>query len=63
MKDNKKGYKNASCVLNVQEVKADSKNGIVEGYFSGFNNIDSDSDRILQGAFSKSIKAIDMQQK
>ena len=56
MKDNKKGYKNASCLLSVQEVKADSKNGIVEGYFSGFNNIDSDADRILQGAFSKSIK-------
>lgn len=56
MKDNKKGYKNASCLLSVAEIKADSKNGIVEGYFSGFNNIDSDADRILQGAFSKSIK-------
>lgn len=56
MKDNKKGYKNASCLLSVAEIKADSKNGIVEGYFSGFNNVDSDSDRILQGAFSKSIK-------
>lgn len=56
MKDNKKGYKNASCLLSVAEIKADSKNGIVEGYFSGFNNVDSDADRILQGAFSKSIK-------
>jgi HK97 family phage prohead protease len=38
------------------EVKADSESGIVEGYFSGFGNIDSDQDRILSGAFSKSIK-------
>ena len=53
---NKTGYKNASCVLPILEVKADEENGIVEGYFSGFNNIDSDNDRILQGAFSKSIQ-------
>ena len=53
---NKKGYKNTSCSLPILEVKADSENGIVEGYFSGFGNIDSDQDRILSGAFSKSIK-------
>ena len=53
---NKKGYKNMSCSLPILEVKADSESGIVEGYFSGFGNIDSDQDRILSGAFSKSIK-------
>lgn len=53
---NKKGYKNTSCSLPILEVKADSESGIVEGYFSGFNNVDSDNDRILQGAFSKSIQ-------
>jgi len=53
---NKKGYKNASCSLPILEVKADKESGIVEGYFSGFNNVDSDNDRILQGAFSKSIQ-------
>ena len=53
---NKKGYKNTSCSLPILEVKADSESGIVEGYFSGFGNIDSDQDRILSGAFSKSIK-------
>jgi len=45
-----------SCSLPILEVKADSESGIVEGYFSGFGNIDSDQDRILSGAFSKSIK-------
>ena len=45
-----------SCSLPILEVKADSESGIVEGYFSGFNNVDSDKDRILSGAFSKSIK-------
>lgn len=53
---NKKGYKNTSCSLPILEVKADSESGIVEGYFSGFNNVDSDKDRILQGAFTKSIQ-------
>jgi len=45
-----------SCSLPILEVKADGESGIVEGYFSGFGNIDSDQDRILSGAFSKSIK-------
>jgi len=52
----KKGYKNASCTLPLLEVKADEEGGIVEGYFGAFNNVDSDNDRILQGAFSKSIQ-------
>lgn len=53
---NKKGYKNTTCSLPILEVKADTENGIVEGYFGAFNNVDSDQDRILEGAFSKSIK-------
>ncbi len=53
---NKKGHKNASCSLPILEVKADGESGIVEGYFAGFNNVDSDNDRILRGAFAKSIQ-------
>lgn len=34
---------------------ADVKKGIVTGYFANFNNIDSDGDIILPGAFKKSI--------
>lgn len=52
----KKGYKNASCTLPILEVKADENNRTVEGYFAAFNNVDSDNDRILQGAFAKSIQ-------
>jgi HK97 family phage prohead protease len=35
---------------------ADEKKGIVTGYFSNFNNVDSDGDIIRAGAFSKTIK-------
>ena len=52
----KTGHKIKACTLPILEVKADSESGYVEGYFSGFNNVDSDNDRILQGAFSKSIQ-------
>lgn len=34
---------------------ADSKKGIVTGYFASFNNKDSDGDIIVKGAFAKSI--------
>src|SRR5689334_429049 len=34
----------------------DSTKGIVVGYFSAFNNKDSDGDIILPGSFAKSIK-------
>jgi len=34
----------------------DMKQGIVTGYFSAFNNVDSDGDVILPGAFRKSIQ-------
>lgn len=33
----------------------DNKKGIVTGYFASFNNVDSDGDIIVKGAFSKSI--------
>jgi hypothetical protein len=36
--------------------EADRKLGIVTGYFSHFNNVDSDGDIIRPGAFKKSIK-------
>jgi phage head maturation protease len=49
----KKGYKRKNCDF---EIKADAKNRMVEGYFSAFDNIDSDDDKILKGAFTKSIK-------
>lgn len=34
----------------------DTKEGIVTGYFAHFGSIDSDGDRILPGAFNKTIK-------
>jgi len=35
---------------------ADAKQGIVTGYFSKFDNVDSDGDIIRKGAFTKTIK-------
>ena len=43
--NNKKGYKRKNCDF---EIKADTKNRMVEGYFSAFDNIDSDFDKILK---------------
>ena len=43
-------YRNISL-----HVKADSKEGIIEGYLSSFGNTDSSGDIMMQGAFSKSI--------
>jgi hypothetical protein len=34
----------------------DVKSGIVTGYFANFGSIDSDGDRIVKGAFAKTIK-------
>lgn len=34
----------------------DVKSGIVTGYFANFNSIDSDGDRIVKGAFAKTIR-------
>lgn len=46
------GYKNFS--LEVKDI--DKKEGIVTGYFSAFNTLDSDGDIIRPGAFRKSIE-------
>ena len=46
--------KNTNLPLSFKD--ADTKKGIVTGYFASFNNIDSDGDVIVPGAFAKSIK-------
>jgi len=51
----KKGYKTSS-LLSIQDLKVDNQNRMVEGYFSAFNVIDSEIDRIQKGTFTKSIK-------
>ena len=50
----KKGYTNKSTSLEIKDVDIDSR--IVKGYFSAFNNVDSDGDMIMKGAFTKSIQ-------
>lgn len=50
----KKGYANKTTNLNVKDVDTDSR--MVSGYFSSFNNVDSDGDMIMKGAFTKSIQ-------
>lgn len=47
-------YKTASISASFKD--ADSKKGIVTGYFSAFNNKDSDGDIIVQGAFTRTIE-------
>ena len=37
-------------------IDADEKNGIVKGYGSFFDNMDSDQDIIRKGAYTKTIK-------
>ena len=37
-------------------VNADPKKGIIQGYFSHFDNVDSDGDIIRKGAFTKTIR-------
>lgn len=44
-------YKNLSQGI----TDVDTKKGIVTGYFSAFNNVDSDGDVIKKGAFTKTI--------
>lgn len=39
--------------MSVKEV--DTKTGVVQGYFAAFNNVDSDGDIIVPGAFAKTI--------
>jgi len=50
----KTGYKNKVSNLAVKEIDIESR--IVKGYFASFNNVDSDGDSIMKGAFNKSIK-------
>lgn len=45
--------KNISSEVAIKDV--DGKKGIITGYFSVFNNEDSDGDTILKGAFTKTI--------
>ena len=47
-------YKNLMLGASVKDV--DGKKGIVTGYFSKFDNVDSDGDIIVKGAFAKTIK-------
>lgn len=46
-------FKTNSLIASFKD--ADAKQGIVTGYFSSFNNVDSDGDIIRKGAFVKSI--------
>lgn len=46
-------FKTATLPASIKD--ADAKQGIVTGYFSAFNNVDSDGDVIRKGAFVKSI--------
>lgn len=50
----KKGYSNKSTNLAIKDVDTDSR--MVSGYFASFDNIDSDGDMIMKGAFTKSIQ-------
>lgn len=45
--------KDNSLVASIKDI--DGKKGIITGYFSAFNNVDSDGDIIRKGAFSKTI--------
>lgn len=47
-------YKNSTLSANISDVSP--KQGIVTGYFSRFNNVDSDGDIIMPKAFTKTIK-------
>ena len=47
-------YKAGHIGASIKDV--DGKKGIVTGYFSAFNNVDSDGDIIRKGAFTKSIQ-------
>lgn len=51
--ENLYNYKTAALAASFKD--ADSKKGIVTGYFSAFGNKDSDGDIIVKGAFARSI--------
>ena len=47
-------YRNLNTTMSIKDVDTNSR--IVAGYFSAFNNVDSDGDLIKRGAFAKSLK-------
>jgi HK97 family phage prohead protease len=49
-------YLNKTSRLVASIKDADSKKGIITGYFSAFNNVDSDNDIIMPGAFARTIE-------
>ena len=51
--EKKYSYKDFESLIEIKDI--DGKKGIVTGYFSDFNSVDSDGDIIKPGAFSKSI--------
>lgn len=55
-KKTKSGYKEIGYDFKATEIKADLTSRVVEGYFAAFGNIDSDGDKIVKGAFAKSIE-------
>jgi phage prohead protease, HK97 family len=52
--ENLYAYKTATLAISIKD--ADTKKGIVTGYFAAFGNKDSDGDIIMPGAFTKSIE-------
>ena len=50
-----KNYINKSAQLEIKSVE--EKTRTVKGYASVFNNVDSDSDRLMKGAFNRTIKS------
>ena len=51
-----KEYKTSTIKLDVKTLTEDEDKYLFEGYASTFNNVDSGFDRILPGAFTKTIK-------
>ena len=50
-----KNYINKSAQLEIKSVEEETRT--VKGYASVFNNVDSDSDRLVKGAFNRTIKS------
>lgn len=51
----KSGYWEKSFAVDPDSIKVEDATRTVEGYFSSFNVIDSDRDKIMSGAFARSI--------
>lgn len=52
----KRGYHEKGYAIVPGSLKVEDATRMVEGYFSAFNIIDSDRDKILKGAFDRSIR-------